>query len=348
MSPTAGSPNNVLVLGLIIAAFVGLMVFISRSPTPESDPSKLGSGGDKFTVKVGDQTYGGYLAGDVGIAVWDVSDFVIGRENDLDVRLVITNRQREKLELFDNDFQLIDQSGNIYSAGDNDFSAVGLNPGLSAWGNVTFPVPSDVAKEQLRLRFKAGISGDTVDLPLRVQTIPPPNPTPQPTPASQPSAPSASPAPAPSPSDSPAPLANVTPQPSGPPAPAAPETNGATQQPIETPPSTGPAAPPAAAAPIAAPPATTPLVAAPASSPNTAPASLSPAEYGAEEASLEGIYEQLLSQVKADHKADLQLRLEQSMWLNQRISRCRQDTACQTEMAKERIDELSARLKTGQ
>lgn len=46
-----------------------------------------------------------------------------------------------------------------------------LNPGVTRCGLIVFEVPRNLSKDNLTLRFRGGSKGDTVDLPLKVNSL---------------------------------------------------------------------------------------------------------------------------------------------------------------------------------
>jgi hypothetical protein len=73
-------------------------------------------------------------------------------------------------------FEILDAYGNVYSAseksmeiqGGNDLFLAQINPGITKAGRIVFDVPANLSTDNLQLRFRGGMTGDTAILALRV------------------------------------------------------------------------------------------------------------------------------------------------------------------------------------
>jgi hypothetical protein len=46
-----------------------------------------------------------------------------------------------------------------------------MNPGITKTGQIVFDVPENLGMDDLRLRFRGGMTGDSAILPLRVNSV---------------------------------------------------------------------------------------------------------------------------------------------------------------------------------
>jgi hypothetical protein len=152
----------------------------------------------------GDTTYHGAMASNVGVAVIGIKSgpFLIGnpwnpatawgvggvRANGkfIIVTVGIYNRQSSAVTMDSGLFKILDSNGNEYSAsqermevgsGSNLFLAQ-INPGMTNTGEIVFDVPENLSLDNLKLRFRGGMTGDSADLALKVNStvkqVPPP------------------------------------------------------------------------------------------------------------------------------------------------------------------------------
>jgi TonB family protein len=152
------------------------------------------------------------------------------------VSVAIRNGQNTAITMDTNLFEIVDSSGNIYSASeksmevepDSDLFLAKINPGVTKVGRIVFDVPTNLSMDNLRLRFRGGMTGDSAILVLRVNSIvrqapAPPEAT---TPLSEPT----------TPTDKPSPEGSVVSvQPSQNPEIGAPSIPTSTQQPAQQP-----------------------------------------------------------------------------------------------------------------
>jgi len=94
------------------------------------------------------------------------------------VGVAIFNAQNTAITMDTGLFEILDSNGNVYSASersaglgatDNLFLAQ-LNPGIMKTGEIVFDVPQNVTMDNLLLRFRGGMTGETATLPLRVDS----------------------------------------------------------------------------------------------------------------------------------------------------------------------------------
>jgi TonB family protein len=92
--------------------------------------------------------------------------------------VAIFNQQRDAITMDSNLFEILDSNDVVYSAseksiwlgGDNLFLAR-INPGVRKVGRIAFDVPENLALNNLRLRFRGGMTGEAALLPLRVNSV---------------------------------------------------------------------------------------------------------------------------------------------------------------------------------
>lgn len=213
---------------IFVAVFIlAGLVIVNRSTGSSSDSSAPASNQQtlmpqepSFSVTRGNTTYYGAISSDVGVAILGVRDAgpvlvgAFGNVTRADGKFIavavgITNKQNTAIRMDSGLFELLDSTGNVYSAseksieaGDDDLFLSQINPGVSKAGVVLFDVPRDLSLDGLQLRFRGGMTGDSALLPLKVKSseqqavVPsdpsppagpaPPNPTGQPAPAGAP------------------------------------------------------------------------------------------------------------------------------------------------------------------
>jgi hypothetical protein len=173
----------------------------SSSISPTSDQSAQQP---PFSITRGNITYYGTISSDVGVAVLGLRDagpYLPGAFDELEkadgkfivVAVAISNRQNTAITMNTSLFEILDSSGNVYSASEksmevgtgNDLFLAQINPGVIKTGLVIFDVPQTLSLDSLRLRFRGGMTGDSAILPLKVDSAEQPVPS---TPAAQPSA----------------------------------------------------------------------------------------------------------------------------------------------------------------
>jgi hypothetical protein len=92
----------------------------------------------------------------------------------VEVRVLISNQQRDEITMSTSLFKLLTPDGVEYSASEKSLEISGeealflknINPGLTKGGIVLFEVPSDLDVRSLRLSFRGGMTGETATLPL--------------------------------------------------------------------------------------------------------------------------------------------------------------------------------------
>lgn len=182
----------------------------SGSPAPTSDqPAQQ----PNFSVTRANTTYYGTIASDVGVVVLGLRDagpyladgfeeLVKADGKFIVVAVAITNRQNTAITMNTSLFEILDSSGNVYSASEksmevgpsDDLFLAQINPGITKTGLVVFDVPQSLSPDNLRLSFRGGMTGDTAVLPLKVNSVEqsevsPSVPTAQPTENNQPAIP---------------------------------------------------------------------------------------------------------------------------------------------------------------
>jgi len=141
-----------------------------------------------FSLKHGDTTYYGTKSSNVGVVVLGVRSgpFMIGSfENFIRadgkfilVSVAISNQQSTAIRMNTSLFEILDSNGNAYSAsertmeierGDDLFLAL-INPGVTKTGVIAFDVPQNLQVDDLRLRFRGGMTGHSAVVALRVNS----------------------------------------------------------------------------------------------------------------------------------------------------------------------------------
>ncbi len=159
-------------------------------PTPNDSAAAPETPTRAFSVTSGDVTYYGTIASDVGVAVLGVRDagpFLPGAFDELIkadgrfiiVRVSVSNRQNTAITMDTGLFEILDSSGNVYSASEKGLDVATsdnlfleqINPGLTKTGLVVFDVPQALRLDTLRLKFRGGMTGDSAILPLKVVAV---------------------------------------------------------------------------------------------------------------------------------------------------------------------------------
>lgn len=78
-------------------------------------------------------------------------------------------------------FEIMDSAGNVYSASEksmevgtnNNLFLAQINPGITKNGIIVFDVPRTLGIDDLRLRFRGGMTGDSAVIPLKVNSVEP-------------------------------------------------------------------------------------------------------------------------------------------------------------------------------
>ena len=176
--------------GLVLVGVLGNLgppatVDSSRSPA-EAQQSRAPEEAAPFSVVVGDTTYYGATSSDVSVAVLGVASgqYLIGAMaapiradgKFVIVTMVILNHQNTAITVDNGLFEILDASGNVYSASEqsievdraNSLFLAQINPGVTKTGKIVFDVPRDLKLDNLRLRFRGGMTGHSAEIVLRV------------------------------------------------------------------------------------------------------------------------------------------------------------------------------------
>ncbi|MGP8269888.1 MAG: DUF4352 domain-containing protein [Terracidiphilus sp.] len=193
-----------LVVIVIIAIFI-LLVF--HSMTRNSSENQLSSASEQtqrpvFSVTSGNLTYHGAVSSDVGVAILGVNSgpYMMGFGNAvradgkfINIAVAIRNGQNTAITMNTSLFEIVDSYGNVYSASEksmevepeSDLFLAQINPGVTKTGRILFDVPASLSMDNLRLRFRGGMTGDTGTVALKVNSTlmeapaPPETTTPQ-------------------------------------------------------------------------------------------------------------------------------------------------------------------------
>jgi hypothetical protein len=180
------------VIGVAVVGFIGLVVlvavFSSNSTHSAGDLSSNSSSAatSPYSVTVGENTYTGAYASNVGVAVLGVSSnpflFTDLGQSQADgkyvvVQVAVTNHQNSEVTMDNSLFDLVSSDGTVYSSSSksmevgerNNLFLAAINPGLTKTGMVIFDVPRSLSVDSLQFRFRGGMTGETGQLPLTVQ-----------------------------------------------------------------------------------------------------------------------------------------------------------------------------------
>jgi hypothetical protein len=188
-----------LIFASILVLFLAFL-YVLGSHTNSPDSSSNGPAAEDqpaFSVTSGNTTYYGAISSNVGVAILAVQSqpymLEFGSPTRADgkfilVTVAITNRQHDAITMTSSLFEIVDSAGNVYSASEKSIElARGLflneiNPGITKTGEIVFDVPESLGLENLRLKFRGGMTGDSAVLALQptyIQAaVPPPQPEP--------------------------------------------------------------------------------------------------------------------------------------------------------------------------
>jgi hypothetical protein len=179
-------------IGVVVVGFIGLVVLVALFSTGSThgvgDFSSNSSSASSipYSVTVGERTYTGAYASNVGVAVLGVASqpflFTGLGQSQPDgkyviVQVAITNQQNSEITMDNGLFELVSSDGMTYSSSSksmevgerNNLFLAPINPGLTKVGMVIFDVPRSLALDSLQLRFRGGMTGESGVLPLAVQ-----------------------------------------------------------------------------------------------------------------------------------------------------------------------------------
>jgi TonB family protein len=158
----------------------------------------------KFSVTYNNVVYYGAMSSDVGVAILNVESGKymageLGMERAdgkfINVTVAIMNHQNTAITMDTGLFEILDSGGNVYSASEKSMELgpngnlflAQINPGVTKTGQVIFDVPESLSLEDLSLRFRGGMTGDSTILALsvnsKVNELPSPEPAAAPVPA---------------------------------------------------------------------------------------------------------------------------------------------------------------------
>jgi hypothetical protein len=177
-----------------LVVLIAIVVFLSshRSPSTNGDISAPASNQAEqptFSVTRANVRYLGTISSDVGVAILGLRDagpylsdgFGMERADGkfVVVAVAISNGQNSAITMNTSLFEIVDSVDKTYSASEKSMTLVGggddlflaqINPGVTKTGLVVFDVPQDLRLENLKLKFRGGMTGDTAFLPLRVNS----------------------------------------------------------------------------------------------------------------------------------------------------------------------------------
>jgi TonB family protein len=91
------------------------------------------------------------------------------------VTVAIANKQNTAITMNSSLFTIISPDGTEYSVSsksldvDHDLFLAQLNPGITKVGTIIFDVPRNLQTDSLSLKYRGGMTGDSTEVPLRVQ-----------------------------------------------------------------------------------------------------------------------------------------------------------------------------------
>jgi hypothetical protein len=185
--------------GLVFFALIGIGVLVGTSAShPRSSSSdartdqspQTSETGAPFIIRAGGRSYMGSEASQVGVAVMGVStspvvQSLMGMEQAdgtfIFVTVGISNHQSTEITMNQSLFEIVDESGNVYSSSSKSFEVergsdlflAGINPGVGKQGTIVFDVPPSIIHQRLTLRFRGGMTGETTEVPLAVRSTAP-------------------------------------------------------------------------------------------------------------------------------------------------------------------------------
>jgi hypothetical protein len=179
--------------GLVFFAIVGIRMLVVLSAShPHSAsaeaPFDQSESEAPFIIRAGGHSYRGSEASNVGVAVLGVSSSRVVQSFKgfepadgifIFVTVGISNQQTTQITMSNSLFEIVDEDGNVYSSSSksmevdkgSDLFLAGINPGVSKQGVVVFDVSPAIVKQRLKLRFRGGMTGETTELPLEVQSM---------------------------------------------------------------------------------------------------------------------------------------------------------------------------------
>lgn len=191
-----------LFLGITLFAIALVKSFTKGSIRDRSAEDSTQNQQPAFFVTSGDKTYYGAISSEVGVAILRISSspyfvgFGVPERADgkfIYVTVAIENKQNTAITMNANLFEILDTSNNVYSASEKsmevppnrDLFLAGINPGVVKVGLIVFDVPANLGMDNLWLRFRGGMTGESATLALNVNALTQPAPssletTPQP------------------------------------------------------------------------------------------------------------------------------------------------------------------------
>lgn len=179
-------------VGVVVVGFIGLVVLVAVFSTGSThgvggfSSNSSSASSTPYSVTVGERTYTGAYASNVGVAVLGVASqpflFTDLGQSQPDgkyviVQVAVTNQQNSEITMDNSLFELVSSDGTVYSSSSksmevgerNNLFLAAINPGLTKVGMVIFDVPRSLGLDSLQFRFRGGMTGETSQLPLNVQ-----------------------------------------------------------------------------------------------------------------------------------------------------------------------------------
>jgi hypothetical protein len=176
----------VLIAGSVLILYILFEPLIKSSNDNQRSNASEQTQRPAFSATLGDKTYYGTVSSYVGVAILDIKSgpglYNFGRVERADgkfiiVDLAIHNGQNTAITMNASLFEIVDSNGNVYSASEksmeveHDLFLAQINPGITKKGQIVFDVPENLSMDNLRLRFRGGMTGDSAILPMRVNSV---------------------------------------------------------------------------------------------------------------------------------------------------------------------------------
>jgi cell division septation protein DedD len=178
-------------LKVVLIAGSALILYILFEPLiKSSNENQRSNASDQtqhpaFSATLGDTTYYGAVSSYVGVAILNVKSgpglISFGRFERADGKLIIVavaihNGQNTAITMNTGLFKIVDSYGNVYSTSeksievDHDLFLAQINPGITKTGQIVFDVPENLSMDNLWLRFRGGMTGDSATVALKVNS----------------------------------------------------------------------------------------------------------------------------------------------------------------------------------
>ncbi len=179
----------VLIVGIALFVLAAIRL-VTRGSSQGSPLNSTEEAQPSFSITSGDTTYLGRF-----LAMWALRSWY--QFQLVPLQLSRTSVQMECLSFLlwrsrtvkntaitmdTNLFEILDSSGNVYSASEksldvpNSLFLARINPAVTKVGQVVFDVPAGLSIDNLRLRFRGGMTGEPAIMALKVNSLKKPTP----------------------------------------------------------------------------------------------------------------------------------------------------------------------------